>query len=434
MEFIELLNINELLRNVVQYIDMIVDGNEFASGAIIAGLMATGTYMMRAVPAKIWHQVTKHTTTTLELNSTNVSYHQLAKFLQDKGFADKSRYIKIGNGFWGNEGSIKQIGYGVQLFWMNWYTPILVNAYKEDSQGKNVKEFLTLQKLGRDHTFFDRMLKDVAEDTEDKTVTKFNTYSDGYQEFVTTLPKRRLDTIAIPQSSVDKLLGAIDSFVNKEEWYLKHQIPYQLGILLFGPPGTGKTSLIKAIAAYMDKDICYVDSENALTDAAQNVNNTIIVVEEVDTMTLGKRDEEEPSRIERAPGVKKEKDDFQETMKAIDKRTLGRVLNALDGIISNHGRVIVLTTNHAEILDPALLRPGRIDLQLEIGYMCSETLNQMIKRFFPDYEERNVEVIPNISPADVQNDIILGLGPNDLLEKYTKNNIIILEDQDNGTD
>lgn len=439
MEYLELLNINVLLQNAVQYIDMIVGGNEFAAGAIIAGMMGIATYTARAIPSRIFQQVKKHTTTTLEMNSTNISYHQFAKFLQDKGFADKSRYIKVGNGFYGSDSSVKQIGYGVQLFWVNWYTPIIVNSYKEDSQSKAIKEFIVLTKLGRDHAYFDKMLIEVADEAEDHTVTKFNKYEDGYQEFITTLPKRRLDTIALPQSSIDKLLAAIDSFVTKEEWYVKHQIPYQLGILLFGPPGTGKTSLIKAIAAYMDKDICYVDSEAALTSAAQNVNNTIIVVEEVDTMTLGKResDDDGQSNVDEILGIKpkkKEEDELTKAFSSLEKRTLGKVLNALDGIISNHGRVIVLTTNHADVLDPALLRPGRIDLQLEIGFMDSETLNKMIKRFFPDYEERNVEVIYGVSPADVQNDVILGLGPNALLQKYTKNNLIVLEDEDNGTE
>jgi len=106
-------------------------------------------------------------------------------------------------------------------------------------------------------------------------------------------------------------------------------------------------------------------------------------------------------------------------IKAYDKKTLGKILGALDGIISNHGRVIILTTNHAEILDSALIRPGRIDVQIEVGYMISETFNSFLKRFFPEYKERDVNLKDGITPVQIQNDIILGLTPSELIEKYS---------------
>ena len=112
-------------------------------------------------------------------------------------------------------------------------------------------------------------------------------------------------------------------------------------------------------------------------------------------------------------------DIIEEMVRTYDKKTLGKVLNALDGIITNHGRIIILTTNHKEVLDPALVRPGRIDLQLELGYLCSETLNSLLARFFPDYKKRDLSVKAGISPVFVQNDIILGLTESEIIHKYT---------------
>ena len=98
---------------------------------------------------------------------------------------------------------------------------------------------------------------------------------------------------------------------------------------------------------------------------------------------------------------------------------LGVVLNALDGVISHHGRVVVMTTNNKDNLDKALLRPGRIDLQLELDYLCSETFNELLSKFFEDYTPREYTMKNKIAHVDVQNDIILGKTSDDIVKKYT---------------
>lgn len=396
-----------ILKDGIAYIDLIVGGNEFASGAIIAGLMASATYLLRAVPRQLLNAIKKHTTTTIELSSNNKSFHTMAVYLAARGIADQSRLLKVGNGRYGDDKNVKELGHGTQVFWLNWYTPVLITSRREDSVSQIVKEFITITKLGRSHKLFNDLLSDIEAEAIDNTVTKYYKFQDGYEQFIGKQPKRKIETIAISEKNVQQLYTTISAFVNNEGWYLKHQVPYQLGILLYGPPGTGKTSLIKAIAAHMNKDICYVNTEIGLADAALRVSNSIIVAEEVDTLSLDARDAGEDD------------DDPTVTLfKAMDKAILSRVLNALDGLFSNHGRVVIMTTNHIEILDPALLRPGRIDLQLEIGYMCSETFNSLLQRFFPEYTPRHVDMAFSVSPADVQNDIILGLTTDQLINKY----------------
>jgi len=453
-------NITELLTQITSYINLVVGGNEFAAGAVIAGLMGIATYMGRTIPERIWRQFIKQITTTLELNNTNDSYYHLATYLHKKGYTDSTRYIKIGNGRYGDDKHGKQIGYGTQIFWFNWYTPILIDSSKADGDASSVvKEFINLKKLGRSHKLFDRMLEDIKEDGRDPTKTKFYSYDDDYQRFITSQLNKRMNTVILPKKILKKLYSTIDNFFKKEEWYLQHQVPYQLGILLYGPPGTGKTSLIKAIATYMKKDICFVQSEIALISAAIEVNDSIIVVEEIDTFctdsragTDDKKDSdnkdltaekpvrghypakpkaqgtsvEQPSPPPKRKLATKTSDStLVDLIKDGKKHMLGKILNSLDGIISNHGRIIILTTNHKHVLDPALLRPGRIDLQIEVGYLTSETFNALIKRFFPDYEERPLNVKPEIAPVTIQNDIIMGLTPDELIENYTEDDIQI---------
>lgn len=315
----EVLNVSQFLSSFVAYVDRIVGGNEFASGAVIAG-----------------------------------------------------------------------------------YTPILVQSHKEDSAAQSVKEFISLKRLGRNHKFFDDMIRDIDKRNEDDTKTKYYAYKKDYQDYITKQPKRSLDTVMLPKKDLDNIINVLDQFDEQEDWYLKHQVPYQLGILLHGPPGTGKTSLIKAIASYADRDITYVNDVENLSNAAQRVNDSIIVAEEIDTFGLERGRESE--------------DDF---FMGFGKKALRDVLNAMDGIISNHGRILIMTTNHPEVLDEAMVRPGRIDLHIEIGYMITETFNCLLSRFFDDYEVTDRVVKEGTTAAMVQNDVILGFLPADLIKKYT---------------
>jgi chaperone BCS1 len=64
--------------------------------------------------------------------------------------------------------------------------------------------------------------------------------------------------------------------------------------------------------------------------------------------------------------------------------TFSGLLNALDGVRSQEGRILMMTTNHREKLDPALLRPGRADVHVELNYASVKQMKGLFKKFFPD--------------------------------------------------
>jgi len=398
--------ISEWITDFTKYVHFLVGGNEFAAGALIAGASGWALYIAKSVPSNIYEFVLKHTTTTMTVHNDNDAYYKMIAFFKKNGMLKNSRYIKIHNGRYGDddEGTI-DIGYGSQLFFINWYTPVYIHIEMKDSSATDkFKETLTITKLGRSHDVFEDILRTINK--KDPFGEKTDFYKFGnYKEFVNTQPKRTFDSIVLPDVEKEKLISALDAFVNNESWYIKHQVPYQLGILLYGVPGSGKTTVCKAIAQYLNRDVVSVSSDTDLIKAAASVSDGVIVIEEIDTFGLADRDN-------------KSQEDAM--VAGIQKSKLGKVLGSLDGLISNHGRVIVMTTNHIEALDSALIRPGRVDAKIEFSNIDSETFNKHMARFFDDFQCKDYDVVEGVAPVMLQNDVLVGLTKEEIISKYTK--------------
>ena len=168
--------------------------------------------------------------------------------------------------------------------------------------------------------------------------------------------------------------------------------------MLTGPPGTGKTSLIKAISNSLKKNICYlklkdITTDDRLEDAFSNiVDNSIIIIEDIDCAS-----DVVLSRALKPKDLKKE---------GLGGRgfTLSCLLNCFDGLYDSEGRIIIITTNHPEKLDPALIRPGRIDYTINLDLCTIDQLQKFHKAFYKmaipeEYLPKLKEKV--ISPATV---------------------------------
>ena len=258
----------------------------------------------------------------------------------------------------------------------------------------------------------------------------------------------------------------MDLFINNPKWYVDKGIPYTLGILLHGPPGTGKTSIIKAIAKDTNRHIfnikLYQDTtksqihnlffnenvkviKNGQTETFTiPLNDRIYVLEDVDCdnellldrnfkimkdhkiiksnnyeNTFEARFEEydlhkkhyadfinnDNLKINNDNKLVNNDNDIQED--TTEQLTLSFILNILDGILETPGRILIMTTNYPEKLDKALIRPGRIDINLEVGYCDTSMIEEMFRFFYDkDLQLNNKEIKNNITPAQL-NKILL---------------------------
>jgi chaperone BCS1 len=185
---------------------------------------------------------------------------------------------------------------------------------------------------------------------------------------------KSLDNVFI--ASKARLRADLDAFIDRdtEARYRRWGVPYKRSYLFCGPPGTGKSSLVFAIASHTKRPIYWLPKASEIKDAHGATIGAIfgaikpysvVVIDDIDVRMETKRSGSEPG------GRSMTSDDFFLSM-----------LEVLDGYRHLHGCIVIATTNHPEKLDPALRRAGRFDLELEIGLLTDGTLDEMLAFYF----------------------------------------------------
>ncbi|KAJ6851335.1 uncharacterized protein M6B38_263060 [Iris pallida] len=198
------------------------------------------------------------------------------------------------------------------------------------------------------------------------------------------------DTLAMDSELKRTVMDDLSRFVKRKDYYKKTGKAWKRGYLLHGPPGTGKSSLVAAMANYLKFDIYDLELTSVTWNSSLKrllvgmSNKAILVVEDIDcSLDLQKREAEEDDSAAAAAGGGPGKSDEQVTLSGL--------LNFVDGLWSSCGeeRIIVFTTNYKDRLDPALLRPGRMDMHVHMGY-CGASAFRMLVSNYHDVEEHQL--------------------------------------------
>ncbi|KAM3285799.1 AAA-ATPase [Capsicum chacoense] len=250
-----------------------------------------------------------------------------------------------------------------------------------------------------------------------------NSYSSKVWESVNLDHPSTFETLAIEPALKKTIKEDLDRFIKRKEYYRRVGKAWKRGYLLYGPPGTGKSSLIAAMANYLKFDIYDLEFSSIKRDAdlrrllLSTKNRSILVIEDIDcSVKLPDRNGNHPNNA--ANSCK------------MDQFTLGGLLNFTDGLWSSCGdeRIIIFTTNHKEKLDPALLRPGRMDMHIHMSYLTSESFQVLTTNYLeisdPNYKgfKEVKELIQDIqiTPAEVAEQLMKSEDPETCIEGLVK--------------
>jgi mitochondrial chaperone BCS1 len=404
-----------MMQNMIDAIRILIDQNQFLSGGLVLGAMGVVAMWLKDVPVKLWSWAHHYMVVTLTFDSRDeLMFTTLVEYMHEQTALHRInnftvRSVREGPNYQGLLEELQQggrphaflsPGEGFHLFMMDgrlmWMT-------REVTAANTVLEKIKLSTFGRSRKFLEGLIEKALQARMSRELNKIAIYipSPYNSEWMRARlgNNRKLSSIILKRGQIESILGDLQKFFLSKARYEELGIPWRRGYLLFGPPGTGKTSLVTALASELKLNVCTFSlaSPNITDERIGNLlasvpPRSVILIEDIDSF-------------------------FRQREKADQnvKLSYSGFLNALDGVASHEGSVIFLTTNKPELLDEAATRSGRVDFKMELTLCDEDQTRRMYLKFQDDALKAEAFVTRlrggEYSPAKLQELLLKGGGP-----------------------
>lgn len=392
------LNIDQLLQN------------QFFTGAFAAGIIGAVVMQGKSVLQWLWKRFYSLFITSIDLNSEDsVNYQEFAdwvfsqktfqniKTLVQKNKEGAANYVRFSSAesaaFHTNKGTNLGLSPDKGTYYgrIGW-RPVWIRCSAETNAMKGGRTlFITAYTLGFSNKYFKQILEKISDKGEDKTIWVNCGYGNVFRK-----TKRPWSTVFLQGNLKESIEKDVDTFLASREDYEKHGITWKRNYLFVGPPGTGKSSLLLALASKYGRNINLINADatdDKILEHYSQGRNKIIAFEDIDGMNIN---------------LDRESKDFEKEV------NLSTILNCLDGLNSAVGSITIITTNCPEKLDPALTRAGRIDKTFHLQYFSKAFAIEIAENFLERSKEE-CEVLVNawfpngngnyIVPAELQENL-----------------------------
>ncbi len=378
--------------------------NAFFSGGLSLMLIGSAVAFLRKLPGQILGFLDRRLSITVEIQDLDPAFRWLQVWLAKQPYARRARDLSLATTWVRAEaGSASGMGEsaepedGAIVFDPDEAGPsetacrvkfllspapgthvmlyrgrlLILYRYRRELQnignGKSFQETLTIKLFGGTRALIEQLLDETRELASPRSpgVSILTSRYDGWEP-TSWQPKRPLESLVLADGVLEDILADLRAFSRSRSWYVERGVPYRRGYLLHGPPGNGKTTLVLAAAASQNLSVCVLNlstrglNDDGLRSMVDSVPPaTLVLIEDVDCVFKSERSTNEQTGV-----------------------TLSGLLNALDGVSSREGRILFLTTNHPERLDPALIRPGRIDRRIELANATPEQARRLFLWFY----------------------------------------------------
>ena len=377
---------------MIEFLKSILSGhNQFASGGLLLMIIGGLGVYLRAVPEALWEWFVLQTTMMITVKDDDAAFVWVKEWFLEQDFLRRIRRVDLDTTLRGEALSLIPAP-GRHWFWYGG-RPFAVDFYRSsETRRRAVKRdaSLTFRTVGRSQEFLRRFVNEVIASHEktlclNSSLFVFDEYWTRVQGYV----PRSLESVILKGDEKERLVQDIAKFKASRKRYSDLGVPYHRGYLLYGPPGTGKTSFVSGLSQRFGMSIYLINlnefNDRTLVKAVNDVpQNSVILFEDIDCMSTGKA---RANGDEWAANKSLTGSDSKDSIAVMMSATLSGLLNVLDGFTAPENVLFVMTTNHFEFLDPALLRPGRIDYRLYMGEASEQQKVELYRRFFPAASE-----------------------------------------------